>query len=132
MPKNESNSKDSRTNEISNPITDQIKHLQTSAIHAEASLDWSKALEFYNKIVALQNTLPEIPDNTVFEIQNKRAKCFHNLGDVEAEISTLEDILTLAQEKRDISQQVNIVNDLEFCYVQHGDLEKAFRPRKIQ
>lgn len=111
-----------KTKRGSNP---QIQQLLGTAFAAEKNLDWTRALEHYDKALILITNSSHQSLLQKYEIQDHRSTCLRKMGVVDEEITARKSMLEIAEKLNDISMQVSVLYRLELLYVQDGKPEFA-------
>jgi tetratricopeptide (TPR) repeat protein len=114
----------SSSNEASSQ-RNKFEDLLGSAFQSVAALEWEKAAAQYTQALEIVQNNPTFSVNSHFEILEKRSVCFRHLGDIDAETSDLQTMLSLAQRIGDSPMQVRALIYLEHASIMSGQLEKA-------
>ncbi len=109
---------------VVDPIDENQKLIQEAAQFV-ASLEWEKAVELYTRLLGSIRDGSSPSNVTEYELFKKRADCHRQLGDVSAEISDLESMLSIAKQSGDQSTQVKVLISLQRADTRLGQLDEA-------
>ena len=98
-----------------------IEALIEQAKQAQATYDYSSAVELYTQASTSRKVLPEIE----YDLRNRRAECFQRLGNLTAEYEDLEAMVSIAEQLDEPARLTSVVFRLVDVALKLGRTDRA-------